>query len=127
MTTQTQTTSGKATARPWHTNEYGFSDGLYDADLKTEDGITVAHLRAAEQDELRANATLIVRAVNQYDALIKHCNELNEFANHFESIVTDANFKSACGLVPELESIAEHLAAIINQQSKGKQNECNGL
>ena len=33
-------------------------------------------------------------------------------AEHFAAIVTDANFKRACEIVPELEAIAEEVAAV---------------
>jgi hypothetical protein len=62
----TPTIKDDAPPRPWHFVNYGYNIGVYEGAIKTRDGVTVAHLKACECDELEARAALIIQSVNEH-------------------------------------------------------------
>ena len=93
----------KATARPWRvephtgTNDYGLTKDICPCFIEEPEGYRLAYI-IGDVEELNpeANAALIVKAVNEYEA---HC-ELEKAA-----LVMRNRFDSGCPLVAKEESI----------------------
>lgn len=110
--TTTETKTGKAmdksTARPWHTSSAYKLDsldgnGLWEASIWDQDGVTVGIFRATTKEVAEANAALIVKAVNEYDALCK----VSEAAQKFVEIGHALNHEDC-----ELNAALSELSAI---------------
>ncbi len=74
-------TTDKATARPWIVNVWttGRRTIEHYIDKKFNTGHPIAEILAQHNDAHKANAALIVKAVNSHDALVEACEHARQF------------------------------------------------
>ena len=99
----TQTTD-KATARPWHVLADGKSFGYFEPSYSKTVSIQLGYCEALSRfgQDQKANSALIVRAVNEYDALCKVAEVADKLLYN-----EDGNIKNAEAMRHTLAALSE--------------------